>query len=87
MQRLLINVALGLSIIFLPWWIATVLVLVLLLYCDGYEVIVWGLVADGLYAVPAPALGSFEFALTAGWTALLCASLVIKPHLIFYAQR
>jgi hypothetical protein len=87
MNRLLLNTALALAIVFLPWWLATAIACVLLAYCDAYEVVLWGLFADGLYAVPAPMLSSFEFVFTAVWTLALCVSLLIKPHLIFYAQR
>lgn len=59
--RIIANIFLCASILFLPWWFSILAVLCMLLFFDAYEVVVWGLFADVLYGAPLPFFFNFVF--------------------------
>lgn len=83
-QRITLNVLLGLSLLFFPWWVSLAFAIALVTYFDAYEILAWGLVADGLYSSATPTYMSFEFFMTACATVLLIVALIAKRQLVFY---
>ena len=76
--RVLLNVLLMGSIVWLPWWTMLVAAIVLVARYRAYEVIFWGAVIDLLYGT------SIAFLSTLACAALLLAGELIKPRLVFY---
>lgn len=62
--RVILNILLALSIMFLPWWISVVLAFALLFLYAAYEVLFWGLVMDMLYSAPIGAFFGIELIFT-----------------------
>ncbi len=62
--RLILNIALFISILFFPWYLTIILGLALVALYNSYEVLAWGFFADTLYATTLPALYGFQFIFT-----------------------
>lgn len=83
--RLVLNILLFLTILFLPWWFVLLAALALLIVFDAYEILFWGLFIDALYGNPSTfILFSFEYVFTIGFLAVLIISFIIKRKVIFY---
>jgi len=82
--RLLLNALIALGILFLPWWTVVLFVLALLVVCEAWEVLLWGVVFDMLYGSPVPFYGDLTFIFTIVFMTLFVFVGVLKRRLIFY---
>lgn len=65
--RILLDVAVFISLVLLPWWMTVLLVFVLLWYFPHfYEAIVAGFIIDSLYSAPLSSFGGFQLIFTLG---------------------
>jgi len=77
-MRILYNIVVLLSILFFPWWIfALVMILFVALVRVPYEILFWGLLIDSLF-------GSELYVFTWGASIALILSIFIKERLLFY---
>jgi len=84
-KRILINISIFLSALFLPWWITLIFILLLVFSFIAPEILVWGFFIDVLYAAPvAPFLG-FEFIFTFFFLFLYFVAHYLKKRLVFYS--
>lgn len=80
--RIIANSIIFLSIFLLPWWVATVFLLVAVFYFNTYyEVLLWAVLLDGLYVSPEHLFG-VTFLLYA--SVVFLVSFPIKRRLKFY---
>ncbi|HEX9609140.1 MAG TPA: hypothetical protein VGA06_02945 [Candidatus Paceibacterota bacterium] len=82
--RVLLNGALLSTIVWLPWWITIIFILALVARFRAYEVLLWGVVADALYAAPASVLVGLPMFFTLAFTALFIVAEYSKRFLVFY---
>ncbi len=76
-MRLLFNIILVVSILFMPWWVTAAVILAsCALVPRFYEAMVYGIVIDALYATPA---GFHGFAYV--WTAFSVAVFLVAGFL------
>lgn len=78
--RILLSLAVVMSILYFPWWMTLILCVILLIRYPAYELIAYGLFADALYAPPS----GIQYLFTFTFFLLLCVSFVIKSKIIFY---
>ena len=84
MERILLNIGLFISILFLPWWVSLCLGLVLVVYYVAYETILWALFYDSLYSAPLPEYYGFLYVATLLFFVLVILSVPVKKKMIFY---
>ena len=66
MKRVLIDMLLLGSSLFLPWWVVILgATLCFFIFRHFYEIIFIAFFMDSLYASPVPSLGGFQFVMTA----------------------
>ena len=82
--RIVMNIALAGSILFLPWWFTVLLATVHIFMFQAYEIIVWGFVADTLYGAPVALYYNIEFLFTLFFVVLVIIAVPLKRRLIFY---
>ena len=82
--RIVMNVALAASILFLPWWFTVLLAVAHIFMFQAYEIIVWGFVADTLYGTPIALYYNIEFFSTLLFAVLVILVVSFKRRLIFY---
>lgn len=82
--RIIMNIALALSILFFPWWVTGLLAVLMIFMFQAFEIILWGFIADTLYGAPVAAYYNTEFLFTLLFVALLILIVPIKRRLIFY---
>jgi len=82
--RIALNILLGISILFFPWWVSFIAGLTLLALHKAYEVVVWGLLFDALYGTPLEAFHNIQYLGTLVFFALFLLSIVVKKKIIFY---
>jgi len=82
--RILLNLLIFSSILFLPWWMTLFVVLVLLFALEAPEVLVWGLFIDVLYSVPLVLFFHFTFVFTFLFFVLFLFTKYLKKRLVFY---
>lgn len=82
--RILLNLFLFFSILFLPWWFTLFAAVAFLFIFEAYEVLLWGLFADVLYSTPVPAYFNIEFLFTLLFFILFIGIHYIKKRLRFY---
>jgi hypothetical protein len=79
MKRLYANLITIIALITLPWWCVVLLLLVFSVVFDFFEVIVYGLLLDALYAVPGTLLSGHLFLISGAFVYTLSA--IIRPNL------
>jgi hypothetical protein len=68
------------SVLYLPWWLSALLILIgTVVFRSYYAGVMTGLVYDSLYSVPVAFLGNFNFLLTA-WALLVIVLVVIGQN-------
>lgn len=82
--RALLNILLGISIVFFPWQISLILGLLLLGLYPAYEVLFWSFFFDTLYGTAYLAFYNIQFLGTTVFFILLLISFVVKRKIIFY---
>ena len=82
--RLVLNICMGISILFFPWWVSLGLGLALLVMCKAYEVIAWGFLFDALYGAPLHSYYGIQYLGTLLFFALFIVSIFAKKKIIFY---
>jgi hypothetical protein len=83
-MRVLFNLLILMSVLVLPWWVAVMLFVPLLLIADAYEVLVWGFVLDALYSSAVPLYFNVPVLFTAAAFLLFVVVMVLKRRLFFY---
>lgn len=85
-HRLILNICVLLSVLFLPWW-ATIALMGAVLFSSerAFEVLFWGLLMDVLYGTPQPLFFNITFLFTFGAGAMFVLAFFIKRRLIFYS--
>lgn len=81
--RIILNISLLISILFLPWWVSILLGILILFLYKFYEIIIWGIFADSLYASIDGFFG-IQFIFTLTFTFLFLISILMKKRIIFY---
>jgi hypothetical protein len=82
--RVIFNILMLGSILFLPWWVTAIIAVGFLFKFKAYEVILWGVFADILYSSPAPSFYNIEFLFTIGAVVFFVLTYFIKKRLMFY---
>lgn len=82
--RVVLNIFLGISILFFPWWISLIIGLVLIMSCKAYEIIVWGLLFDALYGTSVNIFYNIQYLGTLVFFAFFLLSFALKRKIIFY---
>ncbi len=49
-KRIIVDIAILLSLFFLPWWVPCLIAILACWYCDFYEMIILGFLIDTFYA-------------------------------------
>jgi len=82
--RVILNLTLLISVLFLPWWVSIFFAVVLLVFFEAWEIMVWGVVFDALYSSPAPISFGGEFVFTILFVSFFVVAGILKKRLIFY---
>jgi hypothetical protein len=82
--RIIFNVLMLGSILFLPWWVTVIVAVGFLLKFSAYEVILWGVFADVLYSSSVISFYNIEFLFTIGAVTMFIIGYFIKKKLMFY---
>lgn len=83
-QRIIYNALIGAAVLLFPWWaLVGVLILFAVTVRSPYELLVWGLVIDGLYGFAGTRFLNIGF-FTWGASFVLLFSLFIKDRLLAY---
>ncbi len=86
-ERVAACVGLLLSILFLPWWLTVIIVLLCFFrFRWFFEGVVAGLLMDLLYGVPVPDLQGIPFIFTGIFFVILIFGETIKPYLSVIAD-
>ena len=90
-QRMFAIVLLFLSIILLPWWVGSVIAVLLSTRYVAYEILFAGFLMDSMYGVMQPSFLSFEVPFLAGpyvftllFSVIFFVSVFAKRNVIFY---
>ena len=83
--RVILNIALFVSVLFLPWWLSIVFMVILLVFYTAYEIVFWGLAIDMLYSAPVPLFANFVLIFTVFSLLLFVSAEILKRRLIFYS--
>lgn len=82
--RVVLDILLFLSLILLPWWLTTLIVVALLFYFPKfYEAIFAGFFMDAVFATSTSTLADFQFFFTTLYILLFIIFEVLKPHIRF----
>ena len=81
--RIILNILIAISVLFLPWWVSAILALILLLLYTAYEVFFWGLAIDVFYSAPIGAFFGIEFIFVILFTVLFIFSRYCKKWFMF----
>lgn len=85
-QRIIIDIGLVFILIFFPWWVGSIIAIVLLFVVkDFFEILLFGLIVDSWYSVPSRELFGVGQGVFLSAVLLLLIS-VFKRKLIFYTQ-
>lgn len=85
-KRILADIALFVSVLWLPWWASAVLAAAFIFMFDWYyEAVVAGFLMDSLYAVPLPRFRGAELVATGAASALYLVAAYVKPKLKFFS--
>ena len=85
MNRVVSYIGLIFSIIFLPWWFTLFIAAIFLFYFNHYyELFIFGLFMDFLYAAPQAKYYGIVFISTALAIALIVAAELLKQRLRYY---
>lgn len=79
MRRLFANILVLMSIAVLPWWLAIMLILLMLVYFDFIEIMFYGMVMDVLYSRSDSYLSSHVFFVSAVF--IYAVIILVKPYL------
>lgn len=82
--RIIFNVLMFGSILFLPWWVTVIAAIAFLAFFNAYEILFWGLFADILYSAPVPDFLNIEFIFTIIFFLFFVGAYFIKKKLILY---
>ena len=83
--RLIANVILFASLLFLPWWITIVIALIaVFVYNVFYELILWGVVGDLLYGAGVASFYALTSFLSTGALVLFLTAQYLKEKIRFY---
>lgn len=82
--RIVFNILMFLSVLFLPWWVTVIVAMVFLSKFKAYEIIFWGVFADILYNASVPSFLNIEYLFTITFIVLLIISHYLKRRLMFY---
>jgi hypothetical protein len=70
------------------WWLTWCLAIALLFYFPSYyEIILWGVIYDALYASALPEFWDIRYIFTISSIILFCISYVLKKKLIAYDHK
>jgi len=84
-KRIVVDVLLFASILWLPWWCAALVAFGATFIFDWYyEVVVAGFIADSLYGVPNARFHGFMFVATGISIILFFAALYARPKIRLY---
>lgn len=81
--RIILNILLFASILFLHWWVSIFIALILLVLHKSYELVLWGIFADSLYS-SVDGLFGIQFIFTLIFILILLISIPVKKRVIFY---
>jgi len=77
-KRIILNLILLLSVLFMPWWVSVVLALFLVFYLNNfYEIVIFGFVMDALY-------GTGQFYFIIGALVMFAAVYLFKSRVRYY---
>lgn len=83
-NRIIANGAMGVCILFAPWWVSILLFIVfIVLIRNPYEILGWGLFMDSLYGFPGIEFFFLGF-ITWGVIVAFIISFIIKERLLVY---
>ncbi len=82
--RLFLNLLLFLGVLFSSWWVVIVLMISLLIFCEAYEILLWGIFFDLLYSNAVPLYFNIPILFTLFSLFLFVGVNFSKRHLIFY---
>lgn len=82
--RIVFNILMFLSVLFLPWWVTVIVAMVFLSKFKAYEIIFWGVFVDILYSASVPSFLNIEYLFTITFIVLLIISHYLKRRLMFY---
>jgi len=85
--RILIDILFIFSIFLLPWWLTFLLLIIPLFYFSFYfEIIIFGIFVDALFAVPTNFIFEFQFVLTLFTTVLFFLVYILKKRMRYYGR-
>jgi hypothetical protein len=88
MKRLILDVILSLSIIFLPWWVSVTLALWFIFIFDYYwEAVLAGATIDTLYGMSQNSLSWLSHLFFLGLLIVLLISFPLKSRLKYYSDK
>lgn len=80
--RLVADILLFMSVLYLPWWVGASLALVFFFIFSNYtEMLFAALLTDLLYAVPVERFGGFSLVLSLSALAIFVFGKILKRHL------
>jgi len=82
--RVIFNILMLGSILFLSWWVTAIVAIGFLFKFRAYEIILWGIFADVLYGASVPSFYNIEFLFTIGAIVFFILSYFLKKKLMFY---
>ncbi|HEY4502794.1 MAG TPA: hypothetical protein VJH21_03115 [Candidatus Paceibacterota bacterium] len=84
LARILLNAMLMVAILFLPWFFVAGIAFLILILFSAWEIILWGIFFDILYASPVPLYFNIPFIFTITFTFLFLVFIMLKRRLVFY---
>ncbi len=82
--RLSLNLFLFMSILFSSWWVVIALMILLLIFYEAFEVLLWGIFFDMLYSIAVPFYFDVPILFTLFSIFLFIGMNFSKRYLIFY---
>ena len=85
MMRVIANIFLFLSVLFLPWWMTAIFIIAaLFIFKNFYEAIAWGFFGDLLYGISIAAFFNFGLFLTLGAGTIFFIVEFLKKRIRYY---
>ena len=82
--RIPLNILMAVAVLFFPWWFVVIVALLLLIMYEAWEVLLWSIIFDMLYASPIPFYFNIPILFTFIFAVFFVAFSVFKRRLIFY---
>ena len=82
--RIALNMFMLAALLWLPWYVMLIIALPLVFYYRAYEVLVWGVAGDMLYAVSSPPFLGLPIFFTVLFVVLFLSAEYAKRFLVFY---